>query len=175
MLSTLVLLSTLFLTSTSLPTPPGIPAATTARTELGSLTVARQGPQTGYSRDKFPHWIIQSGNCDTREDVLKRDGTNVVQGTDCSADSGTWFSPYDGATWTAASDVDIDHVVPLSNAWKVRRYFAYHPTSFCCMAVAISVPKDWVPATLHDTAANTPDCIVWSCFLDDCSASVVRK
>jgi len=27
-------------------------------------------------------------------------------------------SPYDGATWTAASDVDIDHVVPLGEAWK---------------------------------------------------------
>lgn len=32
---------------------------------------------------------------------------------------GTWYSPYDGRTWENASDVDIDHVVPLSNAWKV--------------------------------------------------------
>jgi hypothetical protein len=51
--------------------------------------------------------------------VLKRDGTNVVTNDACSATSGSWFSPFDGATWTAASDVDIDHMVPLSNAWKV--------------------------------------------------------
>ena len=77
-----------------------------------------QGSQTGYSRDKFPHWITQSGACDTREVVLKRDGTGVVQSSSCAATSGTWRSPYDGATWTASSDVDIDHMVPLSNAWK---------------------------------------------------------
>ena len=51
--------------------------------------------------------------------VLKRDGTNVVTSSACAATSGTWISPYDGATWTAASNVDIDHLVPLSNAWKV--------------------------------------------------------
>lgn len=101
------------------PTPPNIPPAATAKSQLAALQVAPQGPQTGYSRDLFPHWIIQSGNCDTREVVLKRDGTNVVQSSTCAATSGTWFSPYDGATWTAASDVDIDHMVPLSNAWKV--------------------------------------------------------
>jgi hypothetical protein len=53
--------------------------------------------------------------------VLKRDGTNVVQDSSCAAVSGRWYSPYDGATWTLASDVDIDHVVPLSNAWKVTK------------------------------------------------------
>jgi hypothetical protein len=37
----------------------------------------------------------------------------------CSATSGRWYSPFDGATWTAASDVDIDHMVPLKNAWIV--------------------------------------------------------
>jgi hypothetical protein len=99
--------------------PPGVPATAAAKTLLAGLTVAAQGPQTGYSRDLFPHWITQSGNCDTRETVLKRDGTSVVQSTACAATSGTWKSPYDGATWTAASDVDIDHMVPLSNAWKV--------------------------------------------------------
>lgn len=41
----------------------------------------------------------------TREVVLQRDGTNVVQASNCAATSGTWFSPYDGATWTDAADV----------------------------------------------------------------------
>jgi hypothetical protein len=50
--------------------------------------------------------------------VLKRDGRNVKSGSDCAPTSGSWFSPYDGATWTKESDVDIDHVVPLANAWR---------------------------------------------------------
>ncbi|NEE39872.1 HNH endonuclease, partial [Streptomyces sp. SID7982] len=58
------------------------------------------------------------GACDTREVVLKRDGTNVQQNSSCQATSGSWYSPYDGATWSAASDVDIDHMVPLAEAWR---------------------------------------------------------
>lgn len=103
------------------PTPPGIPSGSTARSQLAALRVAPVGSQTGYSRDLFPHWSTQYGTCNTREVVLKRDGTNVVQDSACAAVSGSWYSPFDGATWTAASDVDIDHMVPLSNAWKVSR------------------------------------------------------
>ncbi|KAJ5462092.1 uncharacterized protein N7458_003644 [Penicillium daleae] len=101
------------------PSPPGVPSASTAKSELAGLAVAPQGSQEGYSRSKFPHWIKQTGSCDTRDVVLKRDGTNVAQtSSGCTTTSGTWVSPYDGATWTASSDVDIDHLVPLSNAWK---------------------------------------------------------
>jgi hypothetical protein len=120
----LTLLSTSLISAAPAPlvarAPPNIPSAATARTQLAGLTVAAQGPQTGYSRDLFPHWITQSGTCNTRETVLKRDGTGVVNDAACTSTSGSWYSPYDGATWTAASDVDIDHMVPLSNAWKVR-------------------------------------------------------
>lgn len=52
--------------------------------------------------------------------VLNRDGTDIDKGSDCYPTSGKWVSLYDGETWTKASDVDIDHLVPLSNAWKVR-------------------------------------------------------
>ena len=38
----------------------------------------------------------------------------------CAATSGTWYSPFDGAIWHDASEVDIDHMVPLKNAWIVR-------------------------------------------------------
>lgn len=99
----------------ALPTPV---SASTARSYLSSLTVAAEGSTDGYSRDKFPHWITQSGSCDTREVVLKRDGTNVVQSSTCAATSGSWYSEYDGATWTASGDVDIDHMVPLAEAWR---------------------------------------------------------
>ena len=99
-------------------TPPGVPSVTTARSELSSLTVAAWTHTTTYNRDLFPTWDVISGSCDTREAVLKRDGTNVVTNSSCAATSGSWHSPYDGATWTAASDVDIDHMVTLKNAWE---------------------------------------------------------
>ncbi|KAK4163995.1 hypothetical protein QBC43DRAFT_237957 [Cladorrhinum sp. PSN259] len=99
------------------PTPPGIPSTANAKTQLGALTVKTITDPGGYSRDLFPHWNTVSGTCNTRETVLKRDGTNVVTDSACASTSGSWFSPYDGQTWTAASDVDIDHMVPLKNAW----------------------------------------------------------
>jgi hypothetical protein len=98
-------------------TPPNIPSYSTAVSRLAALTVAAESHGSTYNRDLFPHWITISGACNTREQVLKRDGTNVVVDSSCAATSGTWRSPYDGATWTAASDVDIDHMVPLAEAW----------------------------------------------------------
>ncbi|MEV6873788.1 HNH endonuclease family protein [Amycolatopsis sp. NPDC051128] len=143
-------------------TPPGIPSASTAKTELASLTVKADGSQDGYSRDKFPHWIDQGSSCNTREVVLKRDGTSVVTSSSCAATSGKWFSPYDGATWTAASDVDIDHVVPLADAWRTgasswttaqRQAFANDLTDPQLIAVTDNVnqekgdksPDQWKP------------------------------
>ncbi|MEU4448349.1 HNH endonuclease family protein [Actinosynnema sp. NPDC050801] len=99
-------------------TPPNIPSTSAALSELAALRVATEGSTSGYSRDLFPHWSTVSGACNTRETVLKRDGTNVVTDSSCAATSGRWYSPYDGATWTQASDVDIDHVVPLAEAWR---------------------------------------------------------
>ncbi|EKD20479.1 uncharacterized protein L3040_004234 [Drepanopeziza brunnea f. sp. 'multigermtubi'] len=163
-LSTLLLsISTCVLTAPiEVRAPPGIPTTATARTLLAGLTVAAQGPQTGYSRDLFPSWITISGNCNTRETVLIRDGTNVVTNTACASTSGSWFSPFDGATWTAASDVDIDHMVPLSNAWKSgaaawttaqRQVFANDLTNPQLWAVTDNVnqaksdsgPENWKP------------------------------
>jgi hypothetical protein len=104
--------------SAAYATPPNIPSASTAAARLAELTVAAESHASTYDRDLFPHWITISGACNTRETVLKRDGTNVATDSSCAATSGSWFSPYDGATWTAASDVDIDHMVPLAEAWQ---------------------------------------------------------
>ncbi|MFD0368518.1 HNH endonuclease family protein [Streptomyces sp. NPDC127114] len=142
--------------------PPTPVTASTARTYLASLTVKAEGSSTGYSRDLFPHWITQSGTCNTREVVLKRDGVNVVQDSSCAAVSGSWFSEYDGATWTVASDLDIDHVVPLAEAWRSganswttskRQGFANDLTRPQLIAVTDNVnqskgdqdPGEWMP------------------------------
>lgn len=90
----------------------------TGRTSLTDLTVQTPGSMAGYNRDRFPHWITVSGRCDTRKTVLNRDGTGVITGPDCHPTTGSWYSPYDGATWTNPSDVDIDHIVPLAEAWR---------------------------------------------------------
>jgi hypothetical protein len=120
MLSTLAALSLAlgFTSGIANATPPNIPTASTATSELAALTVATESHTTTYDRDLFPTWITISGTCNTRETVLKRDGVGVVVNSSCAATSGTWHSPYDGATWTAASDVDIDHMVPLAEAWR---------------------------------------------------------
>ncbi|MFI5679463.1 HNH endonuclease family protein [Streptomyces cellulosae] len=145
--------------SAALPTPV---SAATARTYLASLTVATED-RTGYDRDLFPLWITQSGTCNTRETVLKRDGSNVVTDSACAATSGSWYSPYDGATWTAASDLDIDHLVPLAEAWDSgagdwttarRQAFANDLTRPQLIAVTDNVnqakgdqdPATWMPS-----------------------------
>lgn len=99
--------------------PPGIPSTTTAKSQLAALPVEAEGTMTGYSRDLFPTWTTPSGStCNTRETVLKRDGDNVAVDSSCYPTRGTWFSEYDGVTMSTASGVDIDHVVPLAEAWR---------------------------------------------------------
>ncbi|MEU0877684.1 HNH endonuclease family protein [Lentzea sp. NPDC005914] len=146
--------------SPALATPTGIPTTAEAKSKLAALTVRADGPMTGYSRDKFPHWITKPGTtCNTREEVLKRDGTNVVTDSSCAATSGRWYSPYDGATLTAASDLDIDHIVPLAAAWRSgaaswttaqRQAFANDMTHPQLIAVTDNVNQakgDQTPAT----------------------------
>ncbi|MDT0547760.1 HNH endonuclease family protein [Streptomyces sp. DSM 41529] len=97
---------------------PEPPTAEEARAELDELTVAPEDDVPGYSRSQFPHWINQHGTCDTREVVLQRDGADVTQDDQCRAVSGHWVSPYDGVAFDAAGQLDIDHVVPLKEAWR---------------------------------------------------------
>jgi hypothetical protein len=100
-------------TASALPDTPSLSAA---QAELNALTVAPEGSMTGYSRDKFPHWINQGNGCNTRQIVLKRDA-DYYEG-DCPVTSGKWYSYYDGVTLTDPSDLDIDHIVPLAEAWR---------------------------------------------------------
>ncbi|MEU6577394.1 HNH endonuclease family protein [Streptomyces sp. NPDC046805] len=145
--------------SAALPTPV---SGATARSYLSQLTVATEN-RTGYNRDLFPTWITISGTCNTREWILKRDGTNVVTDSACVAQSGSWYSPYDGATWSSPSDVDIDHLVPLAEAWdsgagkwttSQRQAFANDVTRPQLLAVTDNVnqakgdqdPATWMPS-----------------------------
>ncbi|MFD5085015.1 HNH endonuclease family protein [Kitasatospora sp. NPDC058406] len=98
-----------------LPEPP---PADVVRAELDELVVEPPHSMDGYSRDRFPHWIKISGECDTRETVLARDGEGVIQDELCRAVAGTWVSAYDDRVFTDAKQLDIDHMVPLAAAWR---------------------------------------------------------
>jgi hypothetical protein len=102
----------------ALASPPTPPSASTAASQLASLTVKAEGTTSGYSRDLFPHWHTVSGTCNTREEVLKRDGTGVTVDSSCAPTAGKWYSVYDATYITNASSIDIDHIVPLAEAWK---------------------------------------------------------
>jgi hypothetical protein len=88
-----------------------------AATRLAGLRVAKAGSMRGYSRERFPHWRSTGENCNVRDSVLKRDGTRVKT-SGCNVVAGTWRSVYDGRTLDSPTKVDIDHVVPLANAWR---------------------------------------------------------
>jgi hypothetical protein len=145
-------------------TAPRIPHQTTAQAELDALPVAAERSLSGYSRDLFPHWT-SSGGCTTRQRVLIRDGIDVVVDASCQPVAGRWFSPYDGVTLFSASDVDIDHVVPLAEAWRSgadswatsrRRSFAndlYWPQLRAASDTSNQVKGDRDPASWQPRAA----------------------
>ena len=94
---------------------------------LGNVDVAPVGSMAGYSREEFPHWAADGtmfgwkepdGSCDVRDDALIRDGQSIEIDEDCTFTAGQWLDPYTSATLKDSEDVDIDHIVPLANAWR---------------------------------------------------------
>jgi hypothetical protein len=110
---------------------PSIPAGKggPALAALSTLAVKGRAPRTGYDRALFGQaWAdVDRNGCDTRNDVLRRDltATKVKPGTNgCLVLSGTLRDPYSGTTidftrgQSTSAKVQIDHVVPLSDAWQ---------------------------------------------------------
>lgn len=99
-------------------------SATTAssRSILLALPVTAEVGASTYQRSYFKLWVDADHDCqNTRAEVLIAETRAPVTFTTsyhCTVKTGRWFSPYDNATWTLASDVDIDHLVPLAEAWK---------------------------------------------------------
>jgi hypothetical protein len=102
-----------------------------ALTTLNQLPVKGRAPKTGYSRQQFPHWLDPDRNgCDARNDVLKRDLTMVIFKTgtnNCKVVSGKLLDPFSNKEIIfdlsqSSSNIDIDHVVALSNAWQTGAF-----------------------------------------------------
>jgi len=75
-----------------------------------------------YNRKDWPHWIDEDRDCqNTRQELLIALSKVSVQFTNsrrCTVKYGQWYGVYTGQTFTKASDVDIDHVVPLAHAHR---------------------------------------------------------
>lgn len=129
---------------------------------LNSLPVSLERPG-GYDRDLFRHWSDLDGDgCTTREQVLidERVAGDVVG---CDVVKGRWQSAYDGDVTTNSSSFDIDHYVPLKEAWDsgawrwnaaTRERFA-NDLGFAGALIAVSAssnrsksdrdPAEWLP------------------------------
>jgi len=155
--------------------PPQPSGSDSVHAQLGQLTVAAPGSMRGYSREHFPHWRNAGKNCDVRDTVLQRDGTGIKL-SGCNVVGGRWSSRYDNRTLADPSDVDIDHMVPLANAWRSgadewdddkRGEFANdldRPQLFAVSATSNRAkgdqdPSEWMPPNRNDWCQYAEDWI----------------
>ncbi|MFF3974140.1 DUF1524 domain-containing protein [Streptomyces rubiginosohelvolus] len=101
---------------------PAAPAAeVTTLADAVGLVKSTEEDHAGYTRSKFKHWNSGDDAGDrynTRNEVLLAEA--VVAPTveaGCKLTGGTWVSYYDGQEVTSAGSLDIDHMVPLAEAW----------------------------------------------------------
>jgi hypothetical protein len=100
-------------TTGTAPAAPAPPAGSLSE-QLAALPIAPEDTGAHYKRDDWLEEWARTGECTTRETVLRNQGQNVVVGANCQPTSGQWTSSYDGVTVTDPSKLDIDHVVPLA-------------------------------------------------------------
>ena len=126
----IALVLTLFLASPSGSAQAAAPAVIDV---IETMAVKGRAAKTGYTRAQFgTAWKdVDRNGCDTRNDTLNRDLSAVIYKVDsenCVVISGILVDPYSGETInflrgvTTSSDVQIDHVVALSNAWQTGAF-----------------------------------------------------
>ncbi len=121
---------------------------------------------TGYNRNLFKHWIdADKDGCNTRAEVLIEEAIVKPRiGLKCKITGGKWLSAYDGKTVANSSVLDVDHMVPLAEAWRSgawkwtpaqRQAFANDlENSEALIAVTLSTnrsksdrdPSSWMPS-----------------------------
>jgi hypothetical protein len=179
----IVLIGSIALTSLSLVSPSSkhqieilqLASATGAEFDpinaIETLAVKGRAPKTGYSRSAFgPAWAdVDRNGCDTRNDILKRDLSQVTyraKTKDCVVESGVLLDPFSGENINfqrgekTSALVQIDHVVALSNAWQTgifkadlatRKNFANDPLNLLAVKGSLNSQKGdgdaatWLP------------------------------
>lgn len=100
--------------------PGSPPQRTPARLIIVVAPVASETPR--YSRDEWSHWRDDDGDCqDARQEVLideSRASVRYQSARGCRVESGLWVGPYTGQVFTEPGGLDVDHMVPLSNAHR---------------------------------------------------------
>lgn len=142
---------------------------------LEGLEVSERGSPIEYNRRDWRHWVDADRDCqNTRAEVLIAESVTPVSfvpeddGDKCRVNSGQWVGPWTGEVFTDASDVDIDHHVPLGHAhlsggweWPPERRRAYandldNPNSLQATGARLNrskgkkPPDEWLP---DETAA----------------------
>jgi len=164
---------------------------------LAGLVVAEEVLQ-GYSRDLFKHWIDADGDgCNTRFEVLIAESTVEVDiGPSCKL-SGAWLSLYDGATTTDPGRFDVDHLVPLQEAWQSgahawsadtrARYANDLSNPAALIAVSASSnrskgardPAEWLPPSARTHCGYAWDWVlvktVWSLTVDQAELDALTR
>jgi hypothetical protein len=134
-----------------------------ALSALNTLKVADE-VRTGYKREKFKHWVGVGNGCDSRKAVIISEATvKPTVDKKCAITGGKWLSIYDGVTVTEAGKLDVDHMVPLAEAWdsgaqawdaKKREFYAndqIDPRHLIAVTGASNRsksdrdPADWLP------------------------------
>lgn len=163
-------------------TAPGLAPLTSAANReaalgvIGRLATESRGSGSGYDRDEFGYaWMdtatgvpLAGNGCDTRNDLLRRDGRDVrmESGDDCVVAAMELADPYAGKDIafergpSTSMDVQIDHVVPLSYAWQMgaatwaeekREQLANDPLNLLAVdgdtnsSKGDSGPEEWLP------------------------------
>jgi len=171
-------------------------------TELVSdLPVQPEGSREGYSRDRFRHWIdADRDGCDARAEVLLSEAVRPPEVTGrCTITAGTgeWYSWYDEETWTDKGDLDIDHVVPLAEAWDSgaaawtdaeRRDYANDlgdERSLAAVTDNVNQAKgdkdvaEWTPPAASAICRHTTDTVVvrtrWGLSLDRAELNAINR
>jgi hypothetical protein len=101
------------------PAADAKPRTVSSKVLLAHLTTAREHP-AGYKRSLFRTWVdANHDGCNTRAEVLITEAKKRPRiGRRCRLSHGRWVSPYDGMSTTNPSRLDIDHLVPLAEAWQ---------------------------------------------------------
>ncbi|GGX05271.1 HNH endonuclease family protein [Streptomyces chryseus] len=98
---------------------PGDTVSTTVEQAIEKLPVAAED-SSGYNAAKFRHWTDpDQDGCDTRAEVIIAEATTppAVDGR-CTITGGAWHSYYDKRDHSGAGALDVDHLVPLAEAWR---------------------------------------------------------
>lgn len=140
-------------------TPPGLDAPPLAHTLPYIRVIPTRPDAPGYQRTRFGDGWAPSGTCTTRTDVIRTQLTAAII-DDCKLTSGSRKDPYGPGTLSAATPIEIDHVIPLSAAWDLgaakwtdtqRLHFANDPINLVATSRELNqdksdqLPASWLP------------------------------